>query len=307
MGNVNGWQRNFILRCEAVGWSVERGGSDHYKVKDQNGKFLFSFGSTSSDQHALKKTVADAKRAGIEQLETLAKLRAEHERLTRIETDRQANAVALAKVTENLTSSVTLGDVDGVTIIATAPAKIKTPVTPVPKALTDGEELLLADDRVVYRCLKPAATVSHPELTGVCHRIFETASSLSVHISYHSRTSLPPMTRKGHTKPVRELSVQTDVKPDPTADAAPVKSTTKSTAKSTAKSATSGPALALAQRIETAIKMIDRVAATAATLKLDLTGIKDDLVMLPVVDPEVTEKARQFDTLRGIFTGQTDS
>lgn len=307
MGNINGWQRNFILRCEAVGWSVERGGSDHYKVRDQNGKFLFSFGSTSSDQHALKKTVADAKRAGIEQLETLIKLRNEHDRLTRIETDRQANDAALTKITtespttQSVMSDGTLGDVDGVAIVATAPAKIKTPIMLKAAPLADAQELLLANDRVVFRCLKPAATPGHPELTGICHRTFETADSLRSHITFHTRMSLSPQPQKDTPKPARESRVPTSnmVKPPVTAAKPPV----------TAASATGAAVTTedLALRLETALKTIERVAATVATVKLDLTQIGKDLRQLPQADPVILAKARQFDALRGIFTDSAGS
>jgi hypothetical protein len=308
MGNINGWQANFTARCEAVGWSVERTNSNHFKIRDRAGKFLFTFPATPGDKRSMENTLADARRAGLLELEKTVKLRAERDRLARIEQDRQANDAALERTAAANGTSVTasapetnLGSVDGVTIVATAPAMMQSPIMPKPAPLADAEELLLADDRVVFRCLKPAATITDGQLTGVCHRTFESVGSLRAHITFHARKSLPPQLQKGHKKPTRESEMPATKTAEPIAAAETAVAAIDMTATNVAVTVEG-----LALRLATAIKMADRVATTAATVKLDLTRIAEDLQKLPQVDPETLAKARQFDTLRGIFTNGAD-
>src|SRR5262245_21927468 len=98
MSDHHDWPENFRRRCESVGWRVELSASNHYKVYSDERGFLFSFSKTPGDRRALNKAVTDARRHGIEQLETDLKLRVEKERLERLATDREANERVLQKM-----------------------------------------------------------------------------------------------------------------------------------------------------------------------------------------------------------------
>ena len=81
-----------------------------------------------------------------------------------------------------------IGYVGDVAIVEKAPAMHETPLTRGKRVpLVGGEELLLADGTVVYRCAKPVATAMDPTAQGICHRIFDTVGSLRAHIAYHAR------------------------------------------------------------------------------------------------------------------------
>lgn len=93
------WQDNFRGRCDYVGWVTELSANGHYKVFDGNSKFLFTYSKTAGDRRAMLNTLADAKRSGLEHLETQEKLRRERERLVRIEKDRETNGFVVSDVT----------------------------------------------------------------------------------------------------------------------------------------------------------------------------------------------------------------
>lgn len=292
------WQSNFKQRCEAVGWTVEQAsGSSHYKVRDAKGKLLLTYSNTPGDRRSMLNVLSQAKRAGLEDLEKLVKLRDERDRLERIEKDREANAARTTELEATLEravlfqpppsnldltkSQVNLGQVDGVAIVAVAPAKVKTPAMATAMPLADGEELLLADDRVVYRCTKPAATPRRPELTGVCHRTYENVNSLLTHIGYH--------TRKLRDREDAAVPAQAQVNGSVTPDATP----------ESHKSHSEFQALdhALAQ-----LQLgIERVAESFSGLIIETGTLRDAVRRLPQVDPEVVEKAKRFDALRGFL------
>lgn len=296
MSNVNGWQANFTKRCESVGWSVERTQSNHYKVRDANGKFLFVFPTTPGDQRSMRNTIAEAKRHGLEDLESRAKLRAERDRLERIEADRAAVAqvenaeadAALARITELIPDqleTIDYGDVDGVKIVARAPAMHKTPVMSEAKPMNGGEELLLDDHRVVFRCTKPAAMPHRPELEGVCHKIFDTVGGLKIHITYHSRTTVP-------TPPSTPSSTPEEIEP---------KMTTTIQRKSASTPAAKHPVEQIAARVTALTDEVGNMITTLQNVSLEFSSIIHDLSRLQIADEEIVAKAKRFDAMRAAF------
>lgn len=291
MSSNTDWQDNFIKRCESVGWQVDLSTSNHYKVSDANGKFLFTFSKTPGGHRAMYNAVSSAKKCGIEALETQLKLRLERERLQKIEDDRLANEAKLAGIKEQFDAQddevdgdhPNLGYVNGVQIVAIAPAKVKTPVMSEAKPMADAEELMLLDHSVVYRCAKAAATTNHPELEGLCHRTFETVDSLRAHITFHSRKTMPltPRQRQAQTKPKETTKVPTKA---PKTVEAP--------------SSTD----ALAKRVTAALDAVGMLAAAANSMKDELTELQRDLSGLQVADPETVKKAAQFDNLKAMLS-----
>lgn len=209
MARKRAWTHELKARCEGVGWTVTLGKGGHYKVRTPDGRG-FSFPSTPGDVRGERNALAVARRHGLDKLEERKKRAAEAERLRRIARDRQsilgeafADAIEkqvtkeeIEEMTNKTNVDTSLGEVDGVKIVEVAQATHITPISNGPRPLADGEELLLEDGRVVYRCAKPAATVMDPTAQGICHRIFDTAGSLKAHISFHSRKTLPGERRK---------------------------------------------------------------------------------------------------------------
>lgn len=207
--NGRAWPLKLKERCEAVGWLVTMTKSGHYKVRTKRG-CGFSFPSTPGDRRAELNALAEAKRHGLKQLEARLSRLAEQDRQRRLKRGTVGDALVEAMVsseTELETESKeegeavqkeiaqregALGYVGDVAIVEKAPAMHETPLTRGKRVpLVDGEELLLADGTVVYRCAKPAATVMHPDAKGLCHRTFDTVNGLKGHITYHSRKSMP--------------------------------------------------------------------------------------------------------------------
>ena len=293
MVNTNGWQANFIQRCEAVGWSVERTKSNHFKVRDAKSRFLFTFPTTPGDVRSMQNTLSDAKRHGILDLEKQVKLRDERDRLERIQKDREASEAVEAEATlerieadlKKIDRSVEhhsdpdpdLGNVDGVAIVMSGPAMYKTPVMSEPRPLHDAEELLLADDKTVWRCLKSAATKFRPDAEGVCHKVYLSVESLKSHLAYHSR--IPAATTDSEREKEEEkvpTPAQTPNGARPEFDALD---------------------RSLAQ-LQAGIK---KVADTLPNLIIEVGTLRDAVRKLPVVDQATIDKAAQFDALGAIF------
>lgn len=289
------WQNNFIKRCEGVDWRVELSASNHYKVYSAERGFLFSFSKTPGDKRAMLNAVSAAKKHGIEQLETQVKLQRERERLVRIEKDRETNGFVVSDVTTEAdlkpaaaVEQPNLGFVNGVQIIAIAPAKIKTPVMTEPRPLADAEELMLADESVVYRCRKPAATTNHPELEGICERTFPVVGSLQAHITYHSRKTMPSVTIANQTRLARASSKEIPEVP-----------TTKTKAE---KVTNANSPTELGKRIDAALDAVGLLAAAATSIKAELTDLKTDLDKIQIADPATVQKAAQFDNLKAMLS-----
>lgn len=274
------WQDNFRKRCEAVGWRVERTTSNHFKTYDSEGKLLLTFSGTPGDKRGMMNALSQAKRCGIEMLERNAKLERERDRLQKIEDDRAAADRKIDIINDHADASAqpNLGNVDGVAIVAIAPAMYKSPVMEQAAPLAAGEELLLASGRVVYRCARSASTVRRPDLEGICHRTYLTVESLKSHISYH--------TRQWKTREAEVASgagtTETHEPPSPVA-------------------AHSAEFDALDHALAQLQNGIKRIADQLPGLIIEVGTLRDAVRRLPVADAETVNKAQQFDALRGMF------
>ena len=294
------WTKNFRARLEDVGWRVERSGSNQHKVFDAKGKLLLVYSATPSDHRSMLNALSQAKRAGLLILEQDIKLVRERERLARLEASR-ANGHTERPVPPAVFTSPppppppvieveevkmdqapkSIGYVDGVAIMAVAPAQIKTPVMPKPGPLADAEELLLADQRVIYRCAKPAATGTQPDLAGVCHKTFDTVHSLQAHMRYHSRkTPSPAPDRRGDTTKKEKAALVSTVE-------------TRSTSTGVAR---------LQERVTAIAEALELISRGLKTVKTELTEVQCELAELRVADDETLRKAAEFDKVRSTFS-----
>lgn len=298
MVNVNSWQAEFIRRCEAVGWKVERTNSNHYKVRDASNKFLFVFPTTPGDNRSMRNTEAEANRHGLKELVQKQALRNERDRLEKIRKDREASeAVEAEAALERIETQIPskpqpedLGTVDGVAIVMSGPALFKTPVMAEARPLRDAEELLLADDRTVWRCLKSAATPYRPHAEGLCHKVYLSVDSLQSHLAYHSRT------------PWKEAK-----NPD-VADATTARKEedqTVPTTKTPVKTAELNGHRPEIEAFDHALSQLQagvkRIADASASLIIEIGTLRNAARQLPVVDQVTIDKAAQFDALGAIF------
>lgn len=298
MVNINGWQANFIQRCEAVGWSIERTKSNHYKVRDAKGKFLFTFPTTPGDVRSMQNTLSDAKRHGILDLEKQVKLRDERARLERIQKDREASeAVEAEAALERIETQIpskpepeSLGTVDGVAIVMSGPALFKTPVMAEARPLRDAEELLLADDRTVWRCLKSAATPYRPHAEGLCHKVYVSVDSLQSHLAYHSRTPWKEVKNPDVADATSAMKEEDQTVP-----------TTKTPAKTAELNGRPTEIERLDQALSQAQASVKKVSDALASLVIEFGTIRSAVRQLPVVDQATIDKAAQFDALGAIF------
>ena len=283
MSGGNGdWAKNFKNRLEDVGWKVEMSGTSHYKVYDSEGKLLLTFsGTPGGGNRGMLNALGQAKRAGLLQLETQVKLQREKERLQKLEDDRASNDAKLAGIKAQFDAQPDapvdhgLGEINGVFIVSVAPAMIQTPIMKEPRPLADGSEVMLADSTVLYRCDKPAATAMKPDLEGVCHRVFESATSLRVHISSHKYTH----TTSNFGRKQEDTDTMTKKSPNGVS-----------------------PASQLAARLESALESVSLLAQGLNSVKTELTEIQADLGKIELADPEVLKKAAQFDNLKAMLS-----
>lgn len=277
---------DLVKRCEAVGWQVVRGGSGHFKVDTRKGTFMIP--STPGDVRSAKNALAEARRYGLDRLEAAIQEREDRERLSRLKDDRDANDAKLAKIqvandvasaevsSTTTTSSADLGSVDGVAIAAIAPAKYKTPRGHKLAVLTDGEELLLVNDEVLYRCLREIKPGER------CHLTFPSGNSLQVHISRHTRNV------------ESEEKVRTVVVENQPVVAAIV-------GKRTSTESTEQLKIQLTAGMTALLNAIERIGASSVEVRNALLKMIEQVQHLKVEvtepDPELVAKARQFDAL----------
>jgi hypothetical protein len=315
------WQDNFKLRCQAVGWRVETSKSNHNKVFSRSGQLLLTYSGTPSDRRTMLNVLGQAKRAGLEQLEADQRLAAERDRLTRIEVDRTSNGhvesrvtppVFVAPVTSDAApfpataeprSELGLGQVDGVAIVAVAPAKTQTPVMAQPAPLANAEELLLADGRVLYRCLKPQPLTGNP-----CHRTFETVNSVRAHIIHHARTAGSLRDRDVEpVKPVKTTKVAKPVKPVKPREKSSV-TTTASPVSASGEPPTESPAsdrasvTQLQRRVTAITEALELISNGVRAVSQEVSEIQCELNELQVTSAETLRKAEQFDNLKAMLS-----
>lgn len=285
MAGNNDWAKNFKARCEDVGWRVKMSGTSHHKVFDSEGKLLLTFSGTPGDKRGMMNALAQAKRCGLETLEAQVKLARERDRLQKIEDDRVANELKLAGIKEQFEAQSDdspvnpgLGEVNGIFIVAVAPAMMKTPIMKEPRPLSFASELMLSNHDVVYRCERPAATGTKPDLEGICHRTFESVHSLRVHMSAHKQNPNKHLARSlEDTKPM--ATTEPNVSPNGVS-----------------------PASKLAARLSAALDTVGLLAQGLDSVKAELTEIQSDLGRIEIADPEVLKKAAQFDNLKAMLS-----
>lgn len=299
MPGNNDWSRNFKDRCEDVGWRVDISGGSHFKVFDQFGKLLFTFASTPGDKRGMLNALSQAKRAGIETLESKLKLKRERDRLQKIEDDRKKNnakmppSVQFTPPTATKSTAipaesptVDLGSIDGVRIAAVAPALIQTPVMPKPAPLSQASEVLLVDGTVLYRCERSARYDPNANGTGepgICGKVFAQVTSLQAHVRFHKRW-------ESETGGDNNVEFIASINPEETTTV-PTKPT-----------AAPSPTTALAARIESTLESVNLLSQACAAIKADLVKTQEDIAKLQVADEATLQKAAQFDNLKAMLS-----
>jgi hypothetical protein len=333
--NVNSDYRReaeaLVKRCEAVGWQVVKTGKNYYKVDTRHG--IFTIPSTPSSANSVRNTTNLANKHGLENLERKLAERDERDRLQRIADDRSANDARLERaaavngaaevattVIEPAPSTVddgpNLGDVDGVRIVAIAPACVQTPVMLRPAPLDGGEELLLADDRVVYRCVRIGSyrVVDNGvvDQTKPCHQIFPTAHGLMVHIGRHTLQR-----RRREEAAATVLNKIADAYRKPDADAeAPIPTAESTSVEPSNFDATRELLLARIEELSGTVfdiggKLIDvrntliGVVDVIRDLEPEVREVRVEVEVEGKPDPELVAKAAKFDalseTMKGLF------
>lgn len=298
-----------VERCVAVGWPVVKSGNSHWKVDTRNG--ILTIPSTPSSDTSVKNTLAQAKRFGLDVLEARMGLKQEKQRIARIAFDRQQNDAKIdainstngngeTRVTSEDSDDITRdrghGHVAGVAIVETAPAMVKTNVMSKPAPLRDAEELLLANDTVVYRCLRtdPYGSLLAPSNTGgkPCHLTFPSSYSVRQHIGTHSRLA-NRMSKKE----------EEDVKAAVSAPVA-VRATTETHDGTLEQFKTE--LLASVQALLCTIEKIGASSIEARNVLLrlaDVTQLLKTEIVVQEPDPDLVAKAEAFDALSATLKG----
>lgn len=298
-GNGKQAIQELIKRCEAVGWTVAMSGGNHYRIDTRRGTFTVA--STPGGPQAIRNAYADAKRYGLEDLEAKLVEATEKARQERIAADRAANDAKLAKIRgtvnalnpfappkepdDSVDTDTNLGYVDGVKIAAVGPVRYRHPrsISGTLSSLDTGEELLLVDDRVVFRCSK---LLPNGDL---CHATFDSALALVGHSN-----------RGRHY--IEKENETVAVKPTP-ADVA------KAAASSNGQvpSATATTRELLVTTIEELAGSIFEIGGRLIETRNSLIKMADQVKQLkPEVvqvepDPEILAKAAKYDALRGLM------
>lgn len=195
MGSKADWVEDLVKRCAAVGWEVTYAAGGHRRIKTHKGK-VFQLASSPGDVHSRKNAERAAARHGLEVLEEKMTLQRERDRLERLAKDR-ANGVDWEeeeKKIEEHKERTKYGLVNGVVIVEVVQAVGGHPRNPARKVpIKHGEELLMEDESVIYRCTYPV-TLNHEERP--CGRQFEATGSLRSHIAWHARTAVKPEDEK---------------------------------------------------------------------------------------------------------------
>lgn len=290
-----------VARCQAVGWQVVKTTAGHWRVDTRKGAFTVA--STPSDTRSVKNSLAEARRYGLYDLEAKLVRSTEKDRQKKLEADRAANDAKLTKIQEtNGSTAVTftspiavtseaLGFVNGVAIVAIAPAMIKTPVMSKPAPLAHGEELLLADGSVVYRCARYGPYIKNRadgevDMTKLCHQIFNSVIGLRTHIGAHTSRTLKDAAFESER-------AQENV----------IKTTTPATEVAKVTATTDQLKVKLTRGLTSLVQAIDKIGAgsiEARNAALKLVELVQDLkteVVVQEPDPELVAKARQFDAL----------
>lgn len=327
MASTNSDHRREILdlvkRCEDVGWQVVKTGKNYFKVDTRHG--IFTMPSTPSSSTSVRNTLNLANKHGLENLERKFAERDERDRLQRIADDRRVNDARLerangaAEVVAAATAATppadvvvdgsNLGDVDGVRIVAVAPAFVKTPVMPRPAPFDGGEELLLADGRVVYRCAKlgswRVADNGVVDQTKPCHAIFQTAHGLMVHTSNHTSRR-----HRDSEEALRKIvNAYNDPTETPAATNVPAAAATEFNSKRELLIARieelSGAIFDIGGRLVDVRNVLIGIVDGVRTLEPGVREVRVEVEVEGKPDPELVAKAAKFDalseTMKGLF------
>lgn len=318
MGTSNGKPEveELVRRCEAVGWQVSKTAAGHWKVDTRKG--IFTISSTPGNTRSVMNSLADARRRGLEELEAKLVRNDDRNRLRKIQADREANDAKLARMTEKVrtfsrtgqvefrepisadpTVDLGFGHVNGIAIVAIAPALIKTPVMDDAAPLADAEELLLANEAIVYRCRKKGPWGSNDDvLPGqFCNSVFSAARSLQAHISFHARRAArDSMSALSAADQEKERKVEEVVK---TASAVEVSAAVIAAPSPT----TDELKRMLTESLTSLVAAIDKIGASSIEARNVLLKLVDQVqalkpeVVVQEPDPELVAKAAQFDQL----------
>lgn len=176
-----------------------------------------------------------------------------------------------------------LGYVDGVAIAEIAPAKIVTPITNGAVPMAHGQELLLADGNVVYRCVKPG-TIHEPGLDAPCHRTFASAASLRAHLSAHSRKAAPTGKTATSDAPVSDVSKR---------PATP--------ARSRQRSSDNFDFADLARTLDKTSTQVQHIIVALQQAVSNMRDISKAVEKLPHVDEATVAKAKKWDEMRKLM------
>jgi hypothetical protein len=303
---------DLIQRCHAVGWQVTKTTSGHWKVDTHKG--IFTIPSTPSSSRSMANTLADAKRRGLNDLEAKLSGRDDRDRQRRLASDRAANDAKLERIqvkiaaiqdkagvgavnakmpNDDPTVDVGLGKVNGIAIVAIAPAMVKTPLMTKPGPFAGGEELLLATGSVVFRCRKKGSwgKFNHTPADQVCDSVFTSSKGLLTHIGYHTIRTMRDADNAAHEneKETDDVSKQTEL--------------TATAAAAAANGSTDALKSLLTESLTALVAAIDKIGAStieARNAGLQLIQLVQELkpeIIVQEPDPELVAKAKQFDAL----------
>jgi hypothetical protein len=314
-----------VQRCKAVGWDVQyRGG--HYRVYTHKGQQLTIPSTPGGGNRSLANAIADAKRSGLEELEAKLTLTAERDRLTRIAEDREQNEKRLKVMTTTnpfevpqASSSVSvstsepaedLGEVNGVKVVAEAPIMIKTPIMKEAKPAHNGRELMLADGQILYRCTLLGSWREDVDPNEPCNQIFDNSASLFAHMRFH-KTAEKPRKKKVVDAPLLDVIPVPETLPSviDVGAAAPALAPASASASATKELLLTRIEDLAGTLFELGGKLIDArnglIAVADGVRKMQTETVTVEVpVEVPVpaeIDPELLEKARMFDQMRGFF------
>lgn len=288
--------QELVKRCEAVGWTVVLSGGDHWKVDTRRGIFMIP--NTPGDARSMRNSVADAKRFGLDALEAKLVLRTEQDRQERIAADRAANDAKMAKIRgaydarnpftppkepdDSVDTDANLGEVDGVRIAAIAPVRYLHPRSHsgTLSTLRNAEELLLVDQRIVYRC---ANTLPDGK---PCHATFDNALSLLGHSRRH------PIEKENEIVAVKPTPADVAKAASPNGQAPLPTATTRELLVTTIEEL-AGSIFEIGGRLIETRNSLIKMADQVKQLKPEIVQVEPD--------PEILAKAAKYDALRGLM------
>lgn len=332
MASDQAWVQNFRGRCEFVGWTVQLTKSNHYKVHDRAGRLLFTYSGTPGDRRAMQNALSQAKRAGLEQLETGLKLVKERDRLERIERDRELNGhreFSMTATTATVTPSradVTytseemkltlrdiepttdaqvseLGQVNGIAVVMRSRAMLPTPPNGTLTAHENIEEVLLADDTTIFVCCENGCDYTADNGISVrAHRKAHGPAAQAKRLA-REKAELEAQLAERHRRQVEGGKKAAETRKARAAETANVNANVTASGEAPTQASSRSVTSAEIQRRVNQLAFDTQLIATDLSVIVDvLEQLKRDVASLPDLDPEVVEKAARFDAMKNIFS-----